>query len=240
MFCSGGLVRGKLRWAGVSALIIGLGLTGCSAVDSLDLSSWPSDTAESASPSPRQDYDLTLKQLDQVEVKGRTAKTGYARDQFGKGWKDPDRNGCDARNDVLARDLREVKFKPGSAQCTVLSGIFADPYTGEQIEFVRGPSTSTAVQIDHVVALSDSWQKGAQQWSAQKRLQFANDPLNLLASDGPTNAAKGDKDAATWLPPNKGFRCDYVARQTEVKAKYGVWMTPAEHQAIKKILERCT
>lgn len=96
------------------------------------------------------------------------------------------------------------------------------------------------MQIDHVVALSDSWQKGAQLWSSQKRLQFANYPLNLLASDGPTNAAQGDKDAATWLPLNKGVRCDYVARQTEVKAKYGVWMTPAEHQAIKRILERCT
>ncbi|MFD5275188.1 HNH endonuclease family protein [Glutamicibacter sp. NPDC058337] len=233
-------MRGKLRWAGVSALIIGLGLSGCSAVDSVDLSSWHSSSAASVSPSLKQDYALALKQLDQVEVKGRTAKTGYARDQFGKGWKDPDRNGCDARNDVLTRDLHEAKFKPGSAQCTVLSGIFTDPYTGEQIDFVRGPSTSTAVQIDHVVALSDSWQKGAQLWSSEKRLQFANDPLNLLASDGPTNAAKGDKDAATWLPPNKEFRCDYVARQTEVKAKYGVWMTPAEHQAIKRILERCT
>lgn len=226
MFCSGALVRGKLRWTGGLALIVGLGLSGCSAVDSVDLSSWHSSSAESVSPSLKQDYALALKQLDQVEVKGRTAKTGYARDQFGQGWKDPDRNGCDARNDVLARDLHEVKFKPGSAQCTVLSGIFSDPYTGEQ--------------IDHVVALSDSWQKGAQLWSSEKRLQFANDPLNLLASDGPTNAAKGDKDAATWLPPNKGFRCDYVARQTGVKAKYGVWMTPAEHQAIKRILERCT
>lgn len=240
MFSSGVLVRGKLRWAGGLALIIGLGLSGCSAVDSVDLSSWHFSSTESVSPSLKQDYALALKQLDQVEVKGRTAKTGYARDRFGKGWKDPDRNGCDARNDVLARDLHEVKFKPGSAQCTVLSGIFSDPYTGEQIDFVRGPSTSAAVQIDHVVALSDSWQKGAQLWSSEKRLQFANDPLNLLSSDGPTNAAKGDKDAATWLPPNKGFRCDYVARQTEVKAKYGVWMTPAEHQAIKRILERCT
>jgi hypothetical protein len=57
-----------------------------------------------------------------------------------------------------------------------------------------------------------------------------------LAVDGPTNAAKGDSDAATWLPPNKNFRCEYVARQTAVKAKYDLWMTQAEHDAIAGIL----
>ena len=95
------------------------------------------------------------------------------------------------------------------------------------------------MQIDHVVALSDSWQKGAQRWDAETRLEFANDPLNLLASDGPTNASKGDKDAASWLPPNKSFRCTYVSRQTQVKAKYDVWMTKAEHTAIGNILKSC-
>ena len=169
-------------------------------------------------------------------MKGRAPKTGYDRAKFGKGWKDPDRNGCDARNDILSRDLVDVTYKSAARPCVVLSGRFDDPYTGKTIEFTRGQGTSTAVQIDHVVALSDSWQKGAQGWDADTRLEFANDPLNLLASDGPTNAAKGDKDAASWLPPNKSFRCDYVSRQTQVKAKYGVWMTKAEHAAIGKLL----
>lgn len=104
------------------------------------------------------------------------------------------------------------------------------------IDFVRGNKTSTVVQIDHVVALSDAWQKGAQQLTADQREAFANDPLNLLATDGPTNGAKGDYDAATRLPPNKGFRCEYVALQTAVKAKHNLWMTQAEHDAIMNIL----
>ena len=95
------------------------------------------------------------------------------------------------------------------------------------------------MQIDHVVALSDAWQKGAQQWTPARRLAFANDPLNLLAVDGALNAQKCDGDAATWLPPAKGFRCAYVARQVAVKAKYGAWVTQAEHDAIARVLAAC-
>jgi hypothetical protein len=90
-----------------------------------------------------------------------------------------------------------------------------------------------------VVALSDAWQKGAQQWSASQRREFGNDPLNLLAVDGALNMAKGDGDAATWLPPAKGYRCEYVARQVAVKSKYGAWVTQAEHDAIERVLSSC-
>ncbi|WP_235013125.1 HNH endonuclease family protein [Arthrobacter sp. SLBN-100] len=126
-----------------------------------------------------------------------------------------------------------------SVPCTVKTGVLADPYTGATIHFVRGTTTSSAVQIDHVVALSDAWQKGAQQLTADVRTAFANDPLNLQATDGPTNMQKGDGDAATWLPPSKGVRCEYVARQVSVKAKYSLWLTQAEHDAIANILAGC-
>ncbi len=177
-----------------------------------------------------------LAQLDTIPIKGRAPKTGYDRDLFGSAWKDIDRNGCDQRNDVLRRDLEAVSFKPGTNNCVVGSGTLLDPFTGSVISFVRGEGTSNAVQIDHVVALSDAWQKGAQQMTQDQRETFANDPLNLLAVDGPANGSKGDGDAATWLPPNKGFRCEYVALQTAVKAKYGLWMTQAESDAIRNIL----
>lgn len=180
-----------------------------------------------------------LAQLETVPVKGRAPKTGYSRDEFGPAWADTDHNGCDTRNDILARDLVGETFKPGTQNCVVVTGTLADRYTGATITFVRGNTTSSAVQIDHIIALSDAWQKGAQQLSADQRKQLANDPLNLMAADGPTNSAKGDKDAATWLPPNKAFRCEYVARQTAVKAKYQLWVTPAEHAAIAGILGGC-
>ena len=163
--------------------------------------------------------------LATLPVKGRAPMTGYARTaDFGAAWLDVDRNGCDTRNDILRRDLADTT---GSG-CRVLTGVLDDPYTGEPIDFVRGAGTSTAVQIDHVVALGDAWQTGAQRLSQAKRIDLANDPINLFAVDGPTNERKGDGDAATWLPPNKAFRCTYIAHQVGVKKAYGLWVTPAE------------
>jgi len=174
--------------------------------------------------------------LNQLPVKGRAPKTGYARELFSDGWGSIGQ--CDMRNYILKRDLKNLTWRD-SPECTVSTGILNDPYTGKTINFVRGVSTSLAVQIDHVVAVSDAWQKGAQQLSAKARYSFYNDSLNLLAVDGPTNSRKGDSDAASWLPPNKGYRCQYVARQVSVKRKYRLWVTSAEKAAIQSVLNGC-
>ena len=180
-----------------------------------------------------------LAALATLPVKGRAPKTGYTRALFGQAWADVDRNGCDTRNDVLRRDLTRYVLKAGTNGCLVLSGTLKDPYSGTSVAFIRGAATSAAVQIDHVVALSDAWQKGAQQWTASGRTQFANDPLNLLAVGRRSNDAKSDGDAATWLPPNKVFRCAYVARQVAVKHRYHLWVTSAEKAAIGRVLATC-
>lgn len=181
--------------------------------------------------------------LDGLPVKGRAPKTGYSREQFGQTWTDDvsvdgGHNGCGTRDDILRRSMMEMVVKPNSGGCVVLSGRLSDPYTGREIQFVRGPE-SGAVQVDHVVALGDSWQKGAQQLTAEERADMANEPLELLAVDGPTNSAKGDADAASWLPPNKGFRCAYVARQIAVKSKYRLWVTATEKDSMAAVLATC-
>ncbi|HEY5695718.1 MAG TPA: HNH endonuclease family protein [Candidatus Saccharimonadales bacterium] len=172
--------------------------------------------------------------LNTLEVKGRAPKTGYTREQFGKGWLET--GGCDTRNKILYRDLVDAKVND---TCKVVSGTLHDPYTGKDIIFTRGASTSDAIQIDHVVALGDAWQKGAQQLTAAEREQLANDPLELLAVDGKANQQKSDSDAASWLPPNKPFRCQYVARQVAVKKKYKLWVTQAEKDAIINVISSC-
>ena len=172
-------------------------------------------------------------------TKGRAAKTGYTRDQFGPAWADVDRNGCDTRNDILKRDLSDEVFKEKTNACVVLSGKLVDPFSGETINFVRGNTTSMEVQIDHVVALSNAWQTGAFKLTPDQRKALANDPLNLLAVKGKLNSQKGDGDAATWLPPLKSFRCDYVSRQIAVKIKYKLWFTSPEKEAMIRILKSC-
>jgi hypothetical protein len=177
--------------------------------------------------------------LDSLSVKGRAPKTGYDRDQFGQRWADINRNGCDTRNDILQRDLKNIVFKSGTRNCVVASGELLDPYSGVLISFVRGNVSSMDVQIDHVVALSNAWQTGAFKLSLATRTQLANDPLNLLAVQGRLNSQKGDGDAATWLPPQKSYRCKYVARQIAVKSKYGLWLTAPEKRAMEGILAKC-
>ncbi len=172
--------------------------------------------------------------LKDIAIKDRGPKTGYSRDRFGNGWAVS--QGCDTRNIILNRDLEDVSLD--EENCYVLSGTLKDPYTGKTIFFKRGIDSGN-VQIDHVVALSDAWQKGAAKLNDSKREELANDPLNLLAVDGPANQQKGDADAASWLPPNKSFRCQYVARQIAVKAIYQLWMTRAEHDAIAAVLQKC-
>ncbi|MFI8104141.1 HNH endonuclease family protein [Streptomyces sp. NPDC086023] len=176
-----------------------------------------------------------LRAVDTLTVKGRAPKKGYSRDEFGKGWLDTNANECTTRDDVLRRDLVNTRFKGDG--CRVTSGVLKkDPYGGKRLKFERGDSN---VDIDHVVALSDAWQKGAGKWDRAKRIAFANDPLNLLAVSASANRRKGDGDAASWLPANRAFRCPYVATQVAVKKKYELWVTAAERDAMRRVLEDC-
>ncbi len=191
-------------------------------------------TTSAQAPVSRTNEKLATTVLEQLAVKGRAPKTGYTRTQFGDGWQLV--SGCDTRNIILHRDLVDTVIDD---KCKVVSGTLNDPYTGTIIQFTRGANTSSLVQIDHVVALSNAWQTGAQALTAEQRIALANDPLELLAVDGDANQKKGDSDAATWLPANKAFRCQYVTRQIAVKQKYNLWVTLTEKLAMQRVLDTC-
>lgn len=180
------------------------------------------------------DETLAINILERLEVKGRAPKSGYSREEFYNGW--PTVEGCSLRQKIIKREFGKSAVLDG---CSVIKGEFEEPYTGEYLKFDSKEAISKGIQIDHVVALSDAWQKGAQYMDKTVRYQIATDPLNLLAVDGKTNQGKSDGDAATWLPPNKKFRCQYVARQVSVKYKYKLWVTEAEKTAISGILSTC-
>lgn len=214
----------------------------------------PSATPEATSPDPTEsEPEIELAQAEpavaaapgtalatvaELEIKGRAPDTGYDRDLFQYRSYDLDRNGCDVRNDILRRDLDDLVIKPDTQGCVVLSGTLTSPYSGDTIDFVRD-STGGSIEIDHVVSLSDAWQKGAQEWDEYTLRTFGNDPLNLLAVEGRLNAQKGAGDTATWLPPHKPYRCEFTARQVAVKHTYGLSVTQAEHDAMIRILSDC-
>jgi hypothetical protein len=201
----------------------------------------PSGMPSVAAPrSPR--YDAARRQLKDLPVRGWDRTSDFERSQFGQAWSDDvnvefGRNGCNTRDDILRRDLKDLVIRPFT--CFAQSGTLVDPYTGSVIAFVRGPKTSNSVEIDHVVALADAWYKGARAWDPQRRLDFANDPRNLLAVSPEANFSKAFRDAASWLPPNEAFRCDFVARQIEVKSVYGLWVSTKEKKAMTDIMADC-
>jgi Protein of unknown function (DUF1524) len=206
----------------------------------------PSSTAATSSApaagvrTPR--FDAARAQLATLSIKSWDRAQDFKRYRFGQAWSDDvnvefGHNGCDTRDDILRRDLANLVVRPGT--CFAQSGTLHDPYTGTTIDFVRGPDTSDSVEIDHVVSLADAWYKGARSWDSQRRLDFANDPINLLAVSPKANFDKAFRDAASWLPPNEAFRCDFVARQVNVKSVYGLWVSSKEKQAIADVLARC-
>jgi len=182
------------------------------------------------------DTILATSVLEKLDVKGRAPKTGYTREEFYNSW--PEIEGCSLRQRIIRREVGETAVLADN-QCTVIKGEYLEPYTGKTVSFGSKEEFAKGVQIDHVVALSDAWQKGAQQLTKDERYSLATDPLNLLAVDSAANQQKSDGDAATWLPKNKSFRCQYVARQISVKYKYHLWVTEAEKAAMGRILETC-
>lgn len=180
-----------------------------------------------------------LEKLNTVDVTPATRIPDYDRDLFGRAWADVDGNGCDTRNDILARDLT-VTATEGS--CKILAGQLADPYTGKTIDFTRGQKTSTAVQIDHIHSLSGAWKAGAWAWSDDERTAFANDPENLLAADGPANGSKSDKGPSMWMPSDAGndaFNCTYATSYAHILVKYDLTAPASDIATLRDTLATC-
>ena len=241
----------------LQSLLAGL-LGQSSASGSSDSADAKTDGSSSSESNPKADdttSNLAVWQagLDATNTIG-TAKArpgGYDRAKYFGGWAS---NGCGSattRDTILARDMSDVVK---DSQCRVTSGVLHDPYTGGTVRFKRGRDTSSAVQVDHVVALLDAWESGARDWPQSKRVEYANSPGVLLASDGPANMEKGaglDVNGTgmyrsqssgapdIWMPDNKTYRCDYMAKRASIKAKWGLTMTPREKQQTVSVLSQC-
>ncbi|SEG33251.1 Protein of unknown function [Thermomonospora echinospora] len=171
--------------------------------------------------------------LDRLRVAEAGRGAGYERDKFGVRWRDIDHNGCDQRNDVLARDLTDIGRQ---GRCVVVSGRLDDPYTGKEITFRKADAAE--VQIDHVYPLALAWRMGADRWTESRREQFANDPANLLAVWGVPNRQKSDSGPGEWKP-RKSYQCAYGVKYIAVAHKYGLPVTRADRTALEGFLDRC-
>ncbi|MFE3446224.1 HNH endonuclease family protein [Nocardia sp. NPDC059180] len=162
---------------------------------------------------------------------------------FGPAWSDDyegtgGHDGCDTRNNVLARQLTDIGYRPGTRDCVVVSGILADPYTGTSVTFTK--SDAGNVPVDHVYPLAAAWDLGADAWPQQRRVRFANDiDFNLQTTTRTANQAKGDSTPAEWLPPSRPGHCFYAAKYLAVAIRYDLPITAADHAALQPIALTC-
>jgi len=122
--------------------------------------------------------------------------------QFGHGWADMDHDGLDTREELIDRDM----LLPGEILCE---------YTGEL-------HSVCSTQAEHVIPLSWAWQHGAEGWSQEQRIAFANDESLLLMVYGPVNQSKGDRGYSEWLPPRIRFIPKYLAMWVAGCKKYNL------------------
>lgn len=183
-------------------------------------------------------------QLAELPVTGRGgAGPAYHRDAFGTAWADTDHNGCNQRDDVLLRDAvpgTVTVGRQGACDHDVLAGTWIDPYTGRRLvlDDLKDLSQAQAIQIDHIVPLGEAWVSGASGWDDDRREAFANDLRELIAVDGPTNAAKSDDDPAAWRP-RRAFQCAYAVRWVTTKWRWHLRIDVSEKRALEEMLGYC-
>ncbi len=194
----------------------------------------PSATASPLASAAATPPDTALAALETLTARTASPSAAYSRAAFGKSWTDPDGDGCDTGNDVMARDMTAVKTAAGG--CVVLSGRLLDSYIGRASNI---SSAKDGVAVDFVVPLPDAWESGAHAWTSAERIAFANDPANLQAVRTGTADRKRSRDASQYLPSAVAYRCTYVARQVGVKYHYGLSVTQAEQTAMSTVLATC-
>jgi len=234
-----------MRWQTVVvALLLGAAVAGCTTAPAPVLDTPPPPSTPAPAAADAAEVRALLATARTVET--RPDVPGYDRDcgpaagcVFGTSWTDDTsaplgHNGCDTRNDVLGLSLVDVAFDPGTNDCKVVAGHLVDPFTGVVLDFATQGSD---IHVDHLFPLAAAWDLGASSWTAARRAAFANDPrLELLAVSGAANLAKGDSTPASWLPPNRTYRCTYVAGYLRVAVAYDLAVTAADVRVIEAVV----
>ncbi|CAN5401367.1 HNH endonuclease family protein [soil metagenome] len=236
--------------AAAAVVLASLLVAGCSGASDGSPDGSPDGHGRTASSAPDDDRAARVQALLVAArvIERQPDVPGYDRDcgpgdgcVFGTAWSDDTdapqgHNGCDTRNDVLAASLTEVAFKAGSDDCDVVAGLLVDPYTGTSMDYA---TEGSQIHVDHLFPLAAAWDLGASTWPLARRARFANDTAyELIAVQGTANLQKSDSTPASWLPPNKPYRCAYVTAYLEVADAYDLAVTAADVRVIEAVVRK--
>ena len=160
---------------------------------------------------------------------------GYDRHLF-RHWTDEDKDGCDARREVLLAEA--VKTPTQGSGCSLSDGEWISRYDG-----LTEQGNGRGFDVDHLVPLAEAWASGAHGWSSDRRERYANDlgyEHSLIAVSARSNRSKGAQDPATWLPPEANQHCWYAAAWIHVKTRWSLTVDNAEANTLQGILSGCS
>ncbi|MFJ1708735.1 HNH endonuclease family protein [Kitasatospora sp. NPDC088346] len=170
--------------------------------------------------------------IDQLAVTDED-RTGYVRTAF-KHWVDADKDGCDARKEVIKAEALEAPAQ--GPRCALTGGLWLSLYDDVLV------TDAGRLDVDHLVPLAEAWDSGASTWTAAERQTYANDlnePRALIAVTAASNRSKSDKDPAQWLPPAAAYRCTYLDDWVAIKTRWGLSVDAREHQALADLAAGC-
>ncbi|MFJ1708742.1 HNH endonuclease family protein [Kitasatospora sp. NPDC088346] len=160
-------------------------------------------------------------------------RTGYVRTAF-KHWVDADKDGCDARKEVIKAEALEAPAQ--GPRCALTGGVWLSLYDDVVV------TDAGRLDVDHLVPLAEAWDSGASAWTAAERQTYANDlnePRALIAVTAASNRSKADKDPAQWLPPAAAYRCTYLNDWVAIKTRWNLTIDTTEHQSLTDIAAGC-
>lgn len=156
-------------------------------------------------------------------------------------WDDEDGDCISDRHEVLiAQHLDGDGAYPlvmSGNGCFVDTGRWLDPY--DNIYYYAASN----VQIDHVVALYESWMSGLGNLISSLQRRYANTGSltegvlpetshNFLAVGASSNGEKGSSDPREWMPRNEAYHCTYLKKWVLTKSQNELLFDQAEFDFI--------
>jgi len=137
---------------------------------------------------------------------------------------------CDTRETILSLQGENVVSDPNT--CKATSGTWIDPYSGATF------TNSSDLDIDHVIPLGYAASHGGQNWTLERKEQFANDMSQLLAVSASENRSKSDSGPSEYMPI-QSFQCEYSKIWIATAIKYDISITQDDESALEKGLSYC-
>ena len=117
--------------------------------------------------------------------------------------------------------------------CIVRTGEWLDEYTGELFK------VAVKLEVDHIIPRMYAHTHGGDRWTPEKKLTFANDPLNIMLVERREIRRKRDRGPSRYLPRDE-FQCEYINLWNQISEKYDLQLSTSDRSTISRLNADCS